>query len=67
MTYPDREAFAGYFRTTWLPWLSQLSKEEQPAFIEEFIDEYLAMYPADADGIIHIGMVRLEVEAIKYA
>jgi trans-aconitate methyltransferase len=65
MTYPDREAFAGYFRTTWLPWLSQLPKEEQPAFIEEFIDEYLAMYPADADGIIHIGMVRLEVEAIK--
>jgi trans-aconitate 2-methyltransferase len=67
MIYPDRESFAGYIRTTWLPWMALLPEEEQPRFIREFIDEYLAMYPADAQGMIHIGMVRLEVEAIKPA
>jgi trans-aconitate methyltransferase len=67
MGYSDREAFAGWIRTTWLPWMSRLPEGEQPGFIKEFIDEYLAIYPADADGMIHIGMVRLEAEAIKSA
>jgi trans-aconitate 2-methyltransferase len=67
MEYSDREAFAGWIRTTWLPWMARLPEGEQPGFIKEFIDEYLAMYPEDAGGIIHIGMVRLEAEAIKSA
>jgi trans-aconitate 2-methyltransferase len=67
MGYSDREAFAGWIRTTWLPWMARLPEGEQPVFIKEFIDEYLAIYPADADGMIHIGMVRLEAEAIKSA
>jgi len=65
MVYPDREAFAGWIRTTWLPWMARLPDGEQPAFIEALIDEYLALYPAGADGVIHVGMVRLEAEAIK--
>jgi trans-aconitate 2-methyltransferase len=65
MVYPDREAFAGWIRTTWLPWMARLPKGEQPGFIRELIDEYLAMYPADTDGTIHISMVRLESEAMK--
>jgi hypothetical protein len=47
--------------------MARLPEGEQPGFIKEFIDEYLAIYPADADGMIHIGMVRLEAEAIKSA
>jgi hypothetical protein len=38
-----------------------------PAFIKTLIDQYLSMYPADTNGAIHIGMVRLEVEAKKTA
>jgi hypothetical protein len=30
------------------------------------MDEYLATYPADPNGVIHIGMMRLEVEAKKW-
>ena len=67
MVYPDREAFAGWIRTTWLPWMARLPDGEQPVFIQALIDEYLSMYPADADGMVHIGMVRLEAEAIKSA
>ena len=67
MVYPDREAFAGWIRTTWLPWMDRLPEGEQPVFIQELINEYLSIYPADAEGTIHIGMVRLEAEAIKRA
>ena len=67
MVYPDKEAFAGWIRTTWLPWMARLPEGEQPVFTKAIIDEYLAMYPEDADGMIHIGMMRLEAEAIKRA
>ena len=64
-TYQSREDFAGWIRTTWLPWLWRLHESEKQVFIEELIDEYLVTYPADPDGVIHIGMMRLEVEAKK--
>jgi trans-aconitate methyltransferase len=65
MSYQKREDFAGWIRTTWLPWMAQLPEQEKPAFINACIDEYLGMYPADSDGSVHIGMVRLEVVAKK--
>jgi trans-aconitate 2-methyltransferase len=65
MVYPDNGAFAGWVRTTWLPWMARVPEGEQPAFIRALIDQYLSMYPADTDGKIHIGMVRLEIEAKK--
>ena len=65
MSYQKREDFAGWIRTTWLPWMSQLPEREKPAFINACIDEYLEMFPADPDGSIHIGMVRLEIVAKK--
>ncbi|HUT37673.1 MAG TPA: methyltransferase domain-containing protein [Methanoregula sp.] len=67
MVYSDREDFAGWIRTTWLPWMTRLPEGEKLVFIEAFIDEYLAMYPADAEGAIHIGMMRLEAEEEKGA
>jgi trans-aconitate 2-methyltransferase len=65
MAYPSREDFAGWIRTTWLPWLSRLPESEKQVFIDALIDEYLIKYPADPDGVIHISMMRLEVEAKK--
>ncbi len=67
MVYPDREAFAGWIRTTRLPWMARLPEGEQPVFIRAIIDQYLSMYPANSGGAISIGMVRLEAEAIKRA
>jgi len=65
MAYSSREDFAGWIRTTWLPWLARLPDGEKPEFIKAFIDAYLSQYPADKEGAIHIGMVRLEAEAKK--
>ncbi len=65
MSYATKDAFASWIRTTWLPWLSRLPEGEKPVFIDAFIEEYFAIYPAYSDGSIHIGMVRLEAEAKK--
>jgi len=65
MVYSGRKDFAGWIRTTWLPWMTRLPESEKPVFIEAFIDAYLAMYPVDSKGAIHIGMMRLEAEAKK--
>jgi hypothetical protein len=42
-----------------------VAREEKPAFINACTDEYLGMYPADPDGLIHRGMVQLEIVAKK--
>jgi len=65
MAYPNREDFAGWIRTTWLPWLSRLPESEKHGFIDALIDEYLKKHPADPKWVIHISMMRLEVEAKK--
>jgi trans-aconitate methyltransferase len=65
MTYSSREDFAAWIRTTWLPWMARLPESQRSGFIEAVMDEYLSRYPADADGTIHISMVRLEAEAKK--
>jgi trans-aconitate 2-methyltransferase len=65
MTYSSREGFAAWIRTTWLPWMARLPESRRSGFIEAVMEEYLSSYPADADGTIHISMVRLEAEAKK--
>jgi trans-aconitate 2-methyltransferase len=65
MTYTSRQDLAAWIRTTWLPRLSRLPESRRSGYIEAVMDEYLKQYPADADGTIHISMVRLEVEAKK--
>lgn len=65
MVHKTREDFAGWIRTTWLPYLERVPASLRPQFIDALIDQYLRMYPADADGEIALGMVRLEAEAEK--
>jgi trans-aconitate methyltransferase len=65
MVHPGREALAAWIRTTWLPYTQRLPELMQPAFIGDLVERYLGRHPADADGTIHVAMVRLEVEAEK--
>jgi trans-aconitate 2-methyltransferase len=67
MAYASRQDFAAWIRTTWLPQLSRVPESMRSGFIEAIMDEYLKNYPADADGTMHIRMVRLEAEAKKPA
>jgi len=65
MTFPSAEGMAGWIRTTWLPFTERVPVEKRDIFVKEIISRYLAEYPVDVDGVIHLGMVRLEVEAQK--
>ena len=66
MVHQGREGFAGWLRTTHLlPYLQFLPQSEREPFLDEFIAAYLAAHPIDERGKVHVGMVRLEVEAAK--
>jgi trans-aconitate 2-methyltransferase len=61
----DRSAFEAWLRTTWLPYLQRIEKERHDEFIKQVVDFYLTENPSSSDGIVHVQMIRLEVEAKK--
>ena len=63
--HKSREAFAGWFRTTWIPWTNRVPDNLRSIFIDQVVDTYLQQHPADASGAVHVPMMRLEVEAQK--
>jgi trans-aconitate methyltransferase len=52
-------------RTTWLPFTQRVPEELREEFIAAVTQRYLAKHPTDAEGNVHVRMVRLEIEATK--
>jgi len=67
MNLNGAEGVAGWIRTTWMPYTERVPVEQRDAFVNEIVDRYMKNHPADADGVVHLNMVRLEVEATKPA
>jgi trans-aconitate methyltransferase len=65
MTYADRTGLEGWVRTTWLPYTQRVPAERRDEFVARLVDRYLERHPPDARGVIHVHMVRLEIEATK--
>jgi trans-aconitate 2-methyltransferase len=65
MKFAGAEGLAGWVRTTWLPFTQRVPVEHRGDFVEEIVSRYLKRYSADGEGIVHLGMMRLEVEAKK--
>ena len=65
MKHNGAEGLAGWVRTTWLPFTDKLPVELRAKFVQEIVTAYLMRHPADADGTVHVEMMRLEVEACK--
>jgi trans-aconitate methyltransferase len=65
MKFNGAEGLAGWVRTTWLPFTDRIPVELRPKFVELIVGRYLEGHPADAAGAVHVGMMRLEVEARK--
>jgi trans-aconitate methyltransferase len=65
MKFTGAEGLAGWVRTTWLPFTERIPLELRDSFVWEIVNRYLERFPADASGIVHLGMMRLEVEAKK--
>ena len=67
MKFTGAEGLAGWVRTTWLPFTERIPLEQRDSFVKEIVNRYLQRYPADAQGVVHLGMIRLEAEASKHA
>ena len=64
-TYPGREGFATWLRTTWLPYTQRVPENIREQFIAAVVERYVAKHPIDAKGLVHVRMVRLEIDAAK--
>ena len=65
MVQESRDAFSGWFRTTWFPYIDRVPADLRETFTVAAVDEYLRGHPPCADGAVHVAMVRLEVEAVR--
>lgn len=65
MVHKGKIGLKGWIETTWLPYLQRIPEKRQQEFIEEILDIYIEMHPVDREGIIHLKMMRLEVEAVR--
>jgi trans-aconitate methyltransferase len=64
-TYEGANGFATWLRTTWIPYVQRVPENLREEFIEAVTQRYVAKHPTDADGKVHVKMVRLEIDAIK--
>lgn len=65
MKHQGAEGLAGWIRTTWLPFTDRLPAELKTKFVQEIVDRYINRHPADQAGIVHVEMMRIEVQAHK--
>jgi len=65
MKFNDAEGLSGWVRTTWLPFTDRIPFDLRPRFVELIVKRYLERNPADVAGVVHVGMMRIEVEGRK--
>jgi trans-aconitate 2-methyltransferase len=65
MVQENKQGLASWIRTTWLPYTQALPEQLREEFIDELAETYIERNPVHADGMIHLAMVRLEVDAYK--
>ncbi len=63
MTQKGRDGLSGWIRTTWLPYIQRVPMDLRDRFIEDIVSGYELHHPS-RDGLFHIAMARLEVEAV---
>lgn len=62
---PSKDGLAGWLYTTWLPYVHRVPENLQARFVSTIVEAYIAKYPSDEDGTVHLPMTRLEVDAVK--
>lgn len=67
MEQQGKECLAGWFRTTWLPYTQCVPEHLREEFVGDVVDAYTDRFPPDGNGVVHVEMVRLEVEATRQA
>jgi trans-aconitate methyltransferase len=67
MTHNGVAAFKGWLRTAWHPYTSRVPESDRDEFIDDAAREYSQQYPPDAQGRLHVTMIRLQFRAHKPA
>ena len=65
MAQAGKEGLASWIRTTWLPYTQRVPEADRDDFVSDVVDRYVESHPADSEGLVHVLMRRLEVEATK--
>ena len=65
-TYAGADGFAAWLRTTWLPYVQRVPENLREEFIAAVTARYVGKHPPDAEGKVHVRMVRLEIDAEKF-
>jgi trans-aconitate methyltransferase len=65
MKHAGIEGLVGWIRTTWLPYTERLPVESRELFVKEIACRYLKKHPTGVDGMVHVDMMQLEIEACK--
>jgi len=65
MVHDTVDAFIGWLRTAWHPYTAGVPLELRDAFLDDTVRHYLARYPRDDQGKVHVATVRLQVRAEK--
>jgi len=63
MVHDGSDALTGWLRTVFLPYTESLPEALREDFVEGIANAYVERRPPDENGVIHVKMVRLEVEA----
>ncbi len=63
MVHEGKRGLEAWIRTTWLPFTQCLPEARREDFIAQLASTYLELYPPDAEGLVHVNAMRLEVEA----
>ena len=65
MTQQGADGLAGWMRTTWLPYTQRIPEADRERFVADAVAHYVRCYPPDDQGLVHVPMSRLEVEALR--
>lgn len=65
MVHQGQAGLEGIIRNTWLPYTERLPAILRDDFVKQVAGRYLERYPLDENGLAHVQMMRLEVEAEK--
>jgi trans-aconitate methyltransferase len=64
-TYEGPQGFAAWLRTTWMPYTQRVPEQIREEFISAVVDRYVAKHRVDANGFVHVRMIRLEIDATR--
>jgi trans-aconitate methyltransferase len=65
MVHESSDAFLGWLRTAWHPYTAGVPLELRDSFLEETACHYIAAFPLDDQGRVHVATVRLQMLASK--